>query len=104
MFSRAVKFTPSDFSTRKIVISGTASIKGYKSMHELEVIDQLNESIKNYKTFINTENNSSNISRVYLSKSQGNKIREIEELLNKNFSVKKIYHTRRRHMQKRTFS
>ena len=31
-------------------------------MHELEVIDQLNESIKNYKTFINTENNSSNIS------------------------------------------
>ena len=89
MFSRAVKFTPSDFSEQKIVISGTASIKGYKSMHELEVIDQLNESIKNYKTFINTENNSSNISRVYLSKSQGNKIREIEELLNKKFLSKK---------------
>ena len=46
MFSRAVKFTPSDFSEQKIVISGTASIKGYKSMHELEVIDQLNESMK----------------------------------------------------------
>ena len=89
MFSRAIKFSSQGYTDKKIVISGTASIRGYKSMHEMEVIKQLDESIKNYKMFIEPDKNISNVSRVYLSKSQLFKYAEIIKILNKNFSENK---------------
>ena len=70
MFSRAVRFLAHRSDNEKIVISGTASIKGYKSMHNENLKKQLNEAVKNYKTFVDIKNNNTNICRVYLSKSQ----------------------------------
>ncbi len=89
MFSRAIKFKSQGYMNKQIIISGTASIKGYKSMHEMEVVKQLDESIKNYKTFIKLDENNSNILRVYLSKSQAYKYEDIVKILNKTFSENK---------------
>ena len=86
MFSRAVKFISPGCINNILAVSGTASIKGYKSVHETEVIKQLNESIENYETFINPKNNNSNISRVYLSESQINKFPQIAEILDRKFN------------------
>ena len=58
-------------------------------MHEMEVLKQLDESIKNYKTFIKLDENNSNILRVYLSKSQVYKYEDIVKILNKTFSENK---------------
>ena len=81
MFSRAVGFSFTDEACKKIMISGTASIKGYQSMHDSDVIKQLKEALKNYKTFAKLESNPSNICRVYLSKYQkDNYLSVIDEL------------------------
>ena len=67
MFSRAVSFDNVKSGVGKILISGTASIKGYESMHSLNLKEQLNEALKNYGTLISLNNNSSNISRIYIT-------------------------------------
>jgi chorismate lyase/3-hydroxybenzoate synthase len=73
----------------KIVISGTASIKGYESIHSAEVLKQLDEALKNYKTFVSIKNNSTNICRIYLPKSQENNYSEIVKKLDKEFDNNK---------------
>tara|TARA_B100001559_G_C16396682_1_gene573800 strand:- start:114 stop:1064 length:951 start_codon:yes stop_codon:yes gene_type:complete len=70
MFSRAVEFSTNSLKNNKIVISGTASIIGYESMHNEDILSQLEESIKNYKTFLEIDKNTSNICRVYISKKE----------------------------------
>ena len=70
MFSRAVIFSFKNHTQKKIIISGTASIKGYQSVHKSDVIKQLDEALENYKTFAKLESNPSNICRVYLTKYQ----------------------------------
>ena len=81
MFSRAVSFFNIDDGKEKIFISGTASIKGYESMHSLNLSAQLDEALRNYKTFIKVENNKTNISRVYVSKLQNKDIPWIKDKL-----------------------
>ena len=71
----------------KIVISGTASIKGYESMHSNNLMKQLNEALENYKTFVDIENNKSNICRVYLSKAQESNSHSIVNELDKIFDI-----------------
>ena len=85
MFSRAVKFMSKSCGGEKIVISGTASIKGYESIHSAEVLKQLDEALRNYKTFADIKNNSTNICRIYLSKSQENNYSDIVKKLDKEF-------------------
>ena len=87
MFSRAVKFLPLKETNEKIVISGTASIKGYESMHSNNLMKQLNEALENYKTFVDIENNKSNICRVYLSKAQESNSHSIVNELDKIFDI-----------------
>ena len=69
MFSRAVSFTDNERAEKKIMISGTASIKGYESIYTMDVLKQLAEALKNYQTFVNIKGNESNICRIYLTKS-----------------------------------
>ena len=85
MFSRAVKFLPLKDKSEKIVISGTASIKGHKSMHNNDLLKQLNEALENYKTFVDIDNNKTNICRAYLSKSQESNSNSVVNKLNKIF-------------------
>jgi chorismate lyase/3-hydroxybenzoate synthase len=85
MFSRAVKFISKSCGGEKIVISGTASIKGYETLHSDEVLKQLDEALRNYKTFVGIKNNSTNICRIYLSKSQENNYSDIVKKLDKEF-------------------
>ena len=70
MFSRAVSFTDIEGADKKIIISGTASIKGYESIHSMNVLNQLDEALKNYQTFVNIKGNNTNLCRIYLTKSQ----------------------------------
>ena len=88
MFSRAVSFKTTYENVEKIIISGTASIKGYQSMHTKNLIKQLDEALKNYKTFLEIENNISNTCRVYLSKIQKDNyniiINRLEEIFDYN--------------------
>ena len=81
MFSRAVSFSFQNEVSKKVVISGTASIKGYQSMHNSDVMKQLEEALENYKTFAKLEDNPSNICRVYLSKKQKNNYLSVIEKL-----------------------
>ncbi|MDC6480268.1 hypothetical protein PQZ53_01630, partial [Gammaproteobacteria bacterium] len=85
MFSRAIKFISKSCGGEKIVISGTASIKGYETMHSAEVLKQLDEALRNYKTFVGIKNNSTNICRIYLSKSQESNYSDIVKKLDKEF-------------------
>ena len=87
MFSRAVSFDNLGSGVRKIFISGTASIKGYKSMHSLNLKEQLNEALKNYGTFINLNNNSSNISRIYITNIKDEDKLWIQQKLEKVFGI-----------------
>lgn len=88
MFSRAVSFKTTCDYVEKIIISGTASIRGYESIHAKNLIKQLDESLKNYKTFLEIENNISNTCRVYLSKIQKDNyniiINKLEEIFGSN--------------------
>ncbi len=68
MFSRAVSFIPNNYKKKKFLISGTASIIGYESIHLDNVIKQLEEALINYNNFIKPEDIILNVSRVYLSK------------------------------------
>ncbi|MEL0101874.1 MAG: hypothetical protein VW837_00105 [Gammaproteobacteria bacterium] len=70
MFSRAIKFSTKSFKYNKLIISGTASIRGYESMHSEDISKQLEESLKNYKTFLDIDDNASNICRIYMSKKE----------------------------------
>ena len=85
MFSRAVSFIDIEGAEKKIMISGTASIKGYESMHKMDVLKQLTEALKNYQTFVNIKGNDSNICRIYLTKSQTKYSVEIVKILDSIF-------------------
>ena len=85
MFSRAASFFDIDDKKEKIFISGTASIKGYKSMHSLNLNAQFDEALRNYETFIRLENNKTNISRVYVSKLQNKDLPWIKGKLDATF-------------------
>jgi len=87
MFSRAVSFDNFRSGVSKIFISGTASIKGYKSMHSLNLKEQLNEALKNYGTFISLNNNSSNVSRIYITNINDEDKLWIQQKLEKVFGV-----------------
>ena len=87
MFSRAVSFFDIDDGKEKIFISGTASIKGYKSMHALDLKSQFDEALRNYQTFIKVENNKTNISRIYVSKLQNKDVPWIIDKLDKTFGT-----------------
>ena len=89
MFSRAVSFKTACDYVEKIIISGTASIRGYESMHTENLIKQLDESLRNYKTFFEIENNISNTCRVYLSKIQKSNYKIIISKLEENFGSDK---------------
>ena len=90
MFSRAVSFDNLKNGVSKIFISGTASIKGYKSMHSLDLKEQLNEALKNYRTFINLNNNSSNISRIYITNIKDEDKLWIQQKLEKVFGMNRF--------------
>ena len=87
MFSRAVSFSFKDNIQKKIMISGTASIKGYESVHESDVAKQLDEALKNYKTFAKLESNPSNICRVYLTKYQTENLSMVAKKLENFFGT-----------------
>ena len=89
MFSRAVSFFDIDDGTEKIFISGTASIKGYKSMHSLNLNAQFDEALRNYETFIKVENNKTNVSRIYASKIQNKDLPWLKDKLDKTFGADK---------------
>ena len=84
MFSRAVNFSIEQDQSSKIIISGTASIKGYQSMHPNNIAKQLDESLKNYKIFSDIKNKL-NVCRIYVSKEQKSNIKIIEEKLDNYF-------------------
>jgi len=83
MFSRAVSFKLSGDLKKQIIISGTASIRGYESVYTKDVLNQLNESILNYLTFMPEGDTTSNVCRVYLAKSQSANVKFIVEALDK---------------------
>ena len=83
MFSRAVSFKLSGDLKKQTIISGTASIRGYESVYTKDVLNQLNESIENYKTFMIEDITTSNVCRVYLAKSQSANVKFIVEVLDK---------------------
>ncbi len=85
MFSRAVSFTPKDSMKNNILISGTASIKGYESMHSKNILRQLDETLENYNTFFDYKKNLSNIARVYMPDTNDNNVQLVLSLLNKKF-------------------
>ena len=85
MFSRAVSFIPNNSMTNKILVSGTASIKGYESMHSKNILRQLDETLENYNTFFDDKKNLSNIARVYMSSTSDNNIQLVSNVLNKKF-------------------
>lgn len=87
MFSRAVSFSFKGNLQKKIMISGTASIKGYQSVHKSDVAKQLDEALKNYKTFAKLDNNPSNICRVYLTKYQTKNLSIIVKKLENFFGI-----------------
>lgn len=90
MFSRAVIFSFKNNTKRKIMISGTASIKGYQSVHKLNVVKQLDEALKNYRVFTKLENNPTNVCRIYLTKCQMKNISIVTKKL-ENFFGKNQY-------------
>ena len=85
MFSRAISFTDIEGVDKKIMISGTASIRGYESMHTMDVLKQLAEALENYQTFVTIKGNKSNICRIYLTKSQKKYSKEIAKELDDIF-------------------
>ena len=85
MFSRAVSFIPNNSMTNRILVSGTASIKGYESMHSKNILRQLDETLENYNTFFDDKKNLSNIARVYMSSTSDNNIQLVSNVLNKKF-------------------
>ena len=87
MFSRAVSIDNVKSGVSKILISGTASIKGYESMHSLNLKEQLNEALKNYETLISLNNNSSNISRIYITNINDEDKLWIQQKLEKVFGM-----------------
>ena len=87
MFSRAVSIDNVKSGVSKILISGTASIKGYESMHSLNLKEQLNEALKNYETLISLNNNTSNISRIYISNINDEDKLWIQQKLEKVFGM-----------------
>jgi len=85
MFSRAVSIMPKDSMTSMIFVSGTASIKGYESVHGKNMLRQLNETLENYNTFFEDKKNLLNIARVYVSNTDDNNVQLVSSVLNKKF-------------------
>ena len=56
-------------------------------MHSNNLMKQLNEALENYKTFVDIENNKTNICRVYLSKAQESNSYSIVNELDKIFDI-----------------
>ena len=90
MFSRAVEFSISSFDRNKIIISGTASIRGYKSMYSENIFNQLEEALKNYKNFLDIDDNPSNICRIYMSKKEKDNFQLINTKLENYFGKNKF--------------
>ena len=83
MFSRAVSFQLLNEPKKQTMISGTASIRGYESVYKKNVLNQLNEAIENYKTFMALDSTVTNVCRVYIAKSQSANLKFITEILDK---------------------
>ena len=56
-------------------------------MHSLNLKEQLNEALKNYETLISLNNNSSNISRIYISNINDEDKLWIQQKLEKVFGM-----------------